>query len=371
MSIEVKNLLEQAKETHEKKQYLSEIDLLDRVLSLSTSEIERATILEKIGNSYYLLDRNEEAKKYYLLALQAVSNLSNNEKLNLVCSINNRLGAVFFDEGDYHEALSHKLIAMRCIDRLCNEDAYLLLTAIGVNYEKTEQYKEAILFYQKALKIKNIEENDIAMVNSYIGQCYDKIADKEKAFKYYKRTFDIDPEYENGWYLMYRFAELAYEFGKHEISQKYFLKTLLKIPSSEKYYLKECKKYLGYNYLAIGSYKNAISEFDGILTLKPDSVWRGIAYTGIAQANLSMGKDKAALHAALKALGEELSDDSKERIYFMLVKTHLLRKEMTMADTCFQKLYQLNPRSKYVEQLYKINKSLKKTTKGGKVTKRG
>jgi tetratricopeptide (TPR) repeat protein len=366
MSVELINLLERAQEAHEKEQYLSEVDFLNQAFSLSTSEIARAAIMEKIGNSFYMLDRNEEAKKNYLLALKTVSNVSNDEALSLVCSINNRLAAVLFDEGDYRGALSCKLIASQCIDRLVNEDAFLLLTAIGVNYEKIEQYKEAILFYQRALGTPNIENNDIAMVNSFIGQCYDKITDREKAFEYFQKTFDIDPDYENGWQVIYRFAELAYEFGNYELSQKYFLKTVLKIPSSEKKYFKACKKYLGYNYLANGNYDNAIAEFKNILALKPDSAWRGIAYTGIAQANFSMGNSEATVHTALKALSEEVGAEAKERIYFMLAKTHLLRREKAMANTYYEKLYQLNPLSEYVEQLHNLNKGFKKGKKDKK-----
>ena len=325
MSTELNDLLTIATEAHEKEEYTNEIGLLEEALAYTTNAMEKASILEKIGNGYYLLDRSQDAKNRYLSVLGILSELDETEKKERMCSVSNRLGAVFFDEDNYREALSWKLKALECIDSLDLKNAFLLLVTIGVNNEKLGNYDEAAVFYHRALSTKGIEESDIAMVNKFLGQCYDKLGEKQKAFEYYNKTLTIDPNYDSDWYFFYRVAELAYELNDYKVSKEFFLKTLEWLPSSERAYLKGCHKYLGFIHLAEGKYRDVLSEFKQLLKTEPDtSAWRGVIYVGMAQAYFSMGRPRSAINYARKALTEELNDIFKEKIDFILAKAYLL-----------------------------------------------
>lgn len=61
---------------------------------------------------------------------------------------------------------------------------------IGLIYQKQEKYKEAIDEFNIAKKLDEVNKE----VYYYIGQCYEKLSQTHKAYKYQEKYLEIDPE---------------------------------------------------------------------------------------------------------------------------------------------------------------------------------
>lgn len=349
------DLLVFAQDAHERKEYHDEIDLLKKALKLATSKKDIASIYDKIGSSLYLLHKNEEAKQNLYFALENLPGLSEDETKELLWSINYKLGSVFFAEEDYQEALNYNLQAFQHIEHPYSEDAFMVLTAIGVSYENLNNYDKAITFYCKAKEVSGITDGDKAMVFQFLGQCYDKKGDDRKAFNYYHKLFLIDPNYVNGWYVMYRFAQLAYRFKRYENSINYFKKVIAVIPSDQKNYLQHSHQLLGYNFLTKREFKHALVELKAALKIKTDSSKRrSYIYCGMAQGYFGLNKTSKAIKFGIKALNEEYDEEVAEKMYFLLAfcyGMYGMTKNKEKEKLYTEKLKKSFPASAYLREL--------------------
>jgi len=349
----LKELLALAQDAHDQEDYFEEMELLKQAVKLSPGKKDSALIYEKFGTSLYLQGRREEAKQYYFLALDNLSNIPQNEAEEYIWLINDYLGAVFYDDGDYEKALFYKLKAYEYIEHLEPEDAFMLLTAIGVNQEKLQAYDSAIDFYLKALEIPDTPDEDKVMILRFLGQCYDKRGEDRKAFEYYHNLFVIDQDYDDGgWYLTYRFAQLSYRFGNYEDSITYFKKVIPQIPTDQIDYLESSYQLLGYNYLAKKEFELALNELMKASKLKTDSSDKyGYIYCGIAQAYFGLNKIKKTIRFGLKALDERLDEVIQEKVYYLLAYSYFLKRNDKEAKVYLEKLRSLKPDSGYLREL--------------------
>lgn len=351
--VKLKELLALAQDAHDQENYFEETELLKQAVKLSPSGKDSAFIYEKLGNSLYLQGRSEEAKQYYFLALENLSNIPQNEAEEYIWLINDYLGAVFHDDGDYENALLYKLKAYESIEHLEPEDAFMLLTAIGVNHEKLQDYDSAIDFYLKALEIPDTSDEDKLMILRFLGQCYDKKGEDRKAFEYYHNLFVMDQAYDDGgWYLTYRFAQLSYRFGNYDDSITYFKKIIPQIPTDQIDYLQSSYQLLGYNYLAKKEFELALNELMKASKLKTDSSDKyGYIYCGIAQAYFGLDKINKTIRFGLKALDERLDEVIQEKVYYLLAYSYFLKRNDKEAKAYFENLRSLKPDSGYLREL--------------------
>lgn len=350
---ELNKLLTFAQDAHEKGDDTGELEFLREALKLTRNRKQCTSIHEKIGTSYYLQGKYEEAKENLLLALDGYSDLPETEALEYTWIIYDYLGAISHDQGDYERALYYKLKAFEYIEHIKPRDAFLLLTSIGVNHEEVERYDNAIEFYLKALEISHIPDEDRSMALRFLGQCYDKKGDDRKAFKYYHKLLSRNPSYDDGgWYLSYRFAQLSYRFGNYGDSRNYFQKIIPLIPPNQHDYLQSSYQLLGYNYLAKNEFKLALNELKKALSVKANSSDRkAYIYCGIAQAYFGLNRIRKAIKFGLKALDEEFDKTIAERIYYVLAYSYSLQRNRQEAKYYSDKLREIKPDSGYLREL--------------------
>lgn len=101
-------------------------------------------------------------------------------------------------------ALSYARILLRLNDPAVARDILLpfaqketanfdLYDCLGNAYQDLSEFKDAIVWYQKALSFKG---NVIEILNS-LGVCYFKIGDKEQALRAWQKSLEINPKQEN------------------------------------------------------------------------------------------------------------------------------------------------------------------------------
>lgn len=188
----------------------------------------------------------------------------------------------------------------------------------------SEDYDVAIKLYKKALDLQ-VQDHDKAMLFDFIGQCYDKQGREHLAFEGFGKAFAVYPEYENGWYLFYRYAELAYQFRQFNISIEYLEKIIGQIPPDSENYIQFTYRLLGNNFLALEQHNKALSEYKEALKIDTTSLWKSYIYGGIASAYFGLNKISKAIKYSLKALGEEYNEVVEERMYFLLAFCYGMR----------------------------------------------
>lgn len=223
--------------------------------------------------------------------------------------------------------------------------------------EESKDYDKAIELYEEALRL-SVQNDDKAMLFEFIGQCYEKQGREHLAFENFSKAFVSNPEYENGWYLFYRYAQLAYKFRKFDLSIEYLDKAVYKIPSDYQNYIQYSRRLLGNNFLEIEQYKRALSEFKDALKIDTNSHWKSHIYLGIAHAYFGLNKITKSIKFALKTLKEEYDEAVEERIYFLLAICYSKRgihcdtkKELYYTE----KLQKEFPDSAYLRELKMVN----------------
>ncbi len=233
------------------------------------------------------------------------------------------------------------------------EEKLLHLLNEAQQAEKFKDYDKAINLYEAALKL-SILDDDKAMLFEFIGQCYDKQGREHLAFKNIGKAFASDPEYENGWYLFYRYAELAYRFRQFKISIEYLEKIVGQIPPDSQNYIQHTRRMLGNNFLALEQHNKALSEFKEALKVHTNSHWKSHIYDGIAHSYFGLDKIGKSIKFALKALIEKYDKVVEERMYFLLAFCYGMRgihcntkKEQNYTE----KLQKKFPNSAYLREL--------------------
>lgn len=193
-------------------------------------------------------------------------------------------GNISINQGKYDEAIS-------IFEKLLNQNQSIenVLSSIGLCYYYKGDYNLAIDYYTKSLSKNNL------LFGSYYGRAsaYKMIAENDKAENDYKKIIEINPNF----YLAYKnLGSIEFEKGNNEVALSYYEKAI-KFASPNKYdflYLskalveKKMKKYeesnkdlytvltlnpkhkmtyvdLGYNYIELKDYNNAILNFSKYL----------------------------------------------------------------------------------------------------------
>jgi tetratricopeptide (TPR) repeat protein len=233
------------------------------------------------------------------------------------------------------------------------EEKLLNLLKEAQQAEELKDYDKAINLYEEAQKLP-ILDDDEAMLFEFIGQCYDKQGREHLAFENFGKAFASDPKYENGWYLFYRYAELAYRFRQFTISVKYLERIVGQIPPDSENYIQYTRRLLGNNFLAIEQHDKALFEFKEALKIDTNSHWKSHIYDGIAHAYSGLNKTSKTIKFSLKALGEEYDEVVEERMYFLLAFCYGMRGiycNIKKEQYYTEKLQEKFPDSAYLREL--------------------
>jgi len=262
-------------------------------------------------------------------------------------------GSSCFDQGDYKAALQQHLKALEFNEYIEQEGVFNLLMSLGVEYEKLAEYDQAISYYKQLLRLDYIEKDDRALLLQFIGQCFDKKGDEKSAYENFKELFSINQHYDGGWYLVYRFAKLAYKYRDFYTSQDYFNSSLKIIPADEKGYIKSSFKCIGYILLERKAHKEAVKYFKRALKEKTrtDSKTDSEILSGMAQAYFGLNKFAQAIKYSKKALEKPHHEEISERSYFLLAFCYSAKKDKKKEEHYIEKLRRLKPNSPYLKDL--------------------
>ncbi|MDY7038126.1 MAG: tetratricopeptide repeat protein [Thermodesulfobacteriota bacterium] len=263
-----------------------------------------------------------------------------------------RKGSNYFDHGDYKAALQQHLKALEFNEYVEQEGVFNLFMSVGIEYEKIAEYDQAISYYKQLLDLSHIEKDDKTMLLQFIGQCFDKKGEEKSAYDYFKELFSINKHYDGDWYLVYRYAKLAYKYREFRTSLEYFNAALKIIPANERSYIQSSLQCLGYIFLEKESYKEAITHFKKALKMKAglDKIESEIL-SGMAQAYFGRNKFAQAIKYSKKAIEEPHDDEISERSYFLLAFCYSVKKDKQKEQYYIDKLQSLRPNSPYLKDL--------------------
>jgi len=166
--------------------------------SLSTdNQISKIKLLKYIGSSYVFETNYSEALKYYNKALSIA------EKINLyseIAHINNNIGVIFNEIGNYKTAYIHMVEALNYYDLADNKDKKIgAINNIGLIFLKLNNYEKALTYFEKALNPSVQPKDSILIVSvlNNVGLCYISENKSEPALKYLNRAIKLSEKINN------------------------------------------------------------------------------------------------------------------------------------------------------------------------------
>lgn len=145
------------------------------------------------------LDKGDFNKAISLRDEASKSFIKNKDYLSYGVNIGNK-AIIYSEKGEYKKAIEESLFALRVLDTITREtyrkaDIY---SQIGDIEMQREYYQDAIGYYEKALKVYNLLNDNIYISNTYnnIGNAYINLNENKKAETYLKEGLAIARQYE-------------------------------------------------------------------------------------------------------------------------------------------------------------------------------
>jgi len=330
------------------------------------SEIKKIKADDSIakGNGYYIIERYENAIKYYNKAIQLKANSSNayvnrglvkrslgNYKSALAdynraiklnpksASAYNNIGSIKYDKKDYQSAARNFIKAKNLNKNYL--DAYYNL---GCVYLQLKKYDEAIKNYKKVLSLNFRHYKtyyNVAIIKYNLKQY-------QYAIKNYKKVIQINPYYLDAYYNL---ANILLDFKKYDEAIENYNKIIKINPNYwEAYYN------MALCYSKLQKYNESISNYNILLTLKPDFMQ---GYNNKANDECFVKKYREAINDYTQAIKIYPYNNT---LYYNRGITYLEMKEYNKAILDFQKSIKIDNKDiNTYNKLIKIYKILGKT----------
>ena len=179
-----------------------------------------------------------------------------------------------------------------------------LMEKVADTYSTAARHAESITWYETLLR-KAEKDAQRARFEYLIGQAYLELGETEEAHEHFLEAVDRYPQ---AWYAYQALVELVeagvevddyqrglvdYYAGAYWPAIRAFFRYIESNPNhtGDAYY------YIGFAYLAVGSYESAMSAFDALLESYPTSSYFGYAWLGKAKALASQDRHDDALGA--------------------------------------------------------------------------
>ncbi len=210
------------------------------------------------------------------------------------------IGDCYVNLEDYPPAIAAYREALR--ESPGSDREIQLMEKVADTYSTAARYAEAITWYEALLR--KAEKNDQRAKFEYrVGQAYLKWGKTQEAHQHFLQAVDRYPQ---AWYAYQALVELVeagvevddyqrglvdYYAGAYWPAIRAFFRYIESNPNhtGDAYY------YIGFAYLAVGSYESAMSAFDALLDSYPTSSYFGYAWLGKAKALVSQGRHDEAL----------------------------------------------------------------------------
>ncbi len=252
----------------------SNIDSLEKIVSLSRKDVAEATALNKLAEIY---SRKDFAKsRVYLDAAYKVAiGLKTQKPLSITYF---QLISLFQNTGNADSA-TFFLKRLETLSQQApgdekggiNIDYY---QAAGLYYKRSGDMKKAIVFYQKALEQMLLEKRNtqsVAGVYLNMGNAYSGLGHYKEALQNHLKALDIFESIHNdlGMSFCYQSISDSYrEMKQYEKSLAYAQKSLaIKLALNDKRAISTSYNTLGNNYMGLEDYEKALSYFEKYLQI--------------------------------------------------------------------------------------------------------
>lgn len=285
-----------------------------------------ALVYKKIGLNSLFRGNSEKAIDMFSKSMSKYKESKKNSELDIVI-LYDRIGMAYSYVSDYDNAFNNYEIGLDMLDSIGineNSEPYLgsLLQHLGSTYYEVKQYDEALVYNQKALKIRkkySPRKNNL-VPDSYdaIGRIYTAKGDFSKALEYHARAIPLKYEYYGGpnadiAYSHFQLGALQVKSEKYDDAANSYIRCMTMLDSvSSKTFLLYLDAFinLANTYNKAGDKHKAMKAYEEAASLK-NSIRRDYQ-----TSNSSMSKIKK-LYVTENALqvAFELYSKSKDELY--------------------------------------------------------
>ncbi len=187
-----------------------------------------ANTYSDIGANYIAVSKYEEAKIYYIKALD----LFNEDKNTNVANLHLRLSNLYRKLNDKELALKHSLLCLKNAEENNNDyQKGLALGNLANFYDQYSEYSNALEYHIKAIELYKKMDNkkELAKQFNNIGNTHLRLEEYDKAIYYYNESLVIKKElgYEKGMSISYLALGAVYtHLSNLKKANEYYIKAL-------------------------------------------------------------------------------------------------------------------------------------------------
>lgn len=175
------------------------VDSLLKVASSGKGSINEATAYLELSEVYSMIDLDSVnhfsiKAEETALKLKTKKNVKNTQIQTIIASSYNNRGFVYFNKGDFPNALKYHKLALDKWRVLNDTDGIgKSLNNLGVIYRQLGDYENAEKFFIDALKVyeKKNEDATLALIHNNLGGIYKMMDLDEKSFQSYKQALQL------------------------------------------------------------------------------------------------------------------------------------------------------------------------------------
>jgi tetratricopeptide (TPR) repeat protein len=225
------------------------------------------------GNYKKSLDYSNKSIQICNTLLKSSTDKENQKKIKKILYSNfNNIGIIYGDQGDYKKAVEYYLKSLKIIEEMGDRKGmaacYTNIGNVHFNQDNT-----AIEYYIKSLGIKNQlgDKDGIAFCYNNIGAVYTAQGIYDKAIKYYLKSLKIDEELKDTKRMSACYTNIGnihYSQGSYDKANTYFLSSLkIKIEIGDKKGMYMCYNNIGNVQMKKGNYDIASQYYQKSLLL--------------------------------------------------------------------------------------------------------
>lgn len=181
----------------------------------SNDSLNLARSFKYLGNQFYYTNNPQKALNYLEKAEQIVVRLNNKAGEKLLSNINNSLGLVYQDIGEYDSAIVFYKKAIDLAEKIPNSDLATFLDNLAMAHEAKGEYEIAALQFEKSLEqyMKEGSLVDITWNAFHLCRAYNSLKNEKKAKEY----LDLGREYVKKSQSLEGAVEMEYSATRHYI----------------------------------------------------------------------------------------------------------------------------------------------------------
>lgn len=158
-------------------------------------------LLKHIGSSYVFETNYPEGISYYNDALEVAREIDNTLE---IANINNNMGVIFNEIGNYKQAYMHLVEALNYYDQAAAPDKKIAAyNNIGIVFQNLKNYKKALVYFNKAFD-PTVEPKDTILtvsVMNNIALCNTSLGNYDVALDYLEKAIAISEKVNNNYGL--------------------------------------------------------------------------------------------------------------------------------------------------------------------------